>query len=92
MSGMFVHITVRDDIWLTWVAATLVQFMLRDVWSMGDLPLIDEIVSPEHLHHEPVETGPVWSCERLKALIATYTATGTHEGPLFGAAPTDRST
>lgn len=49
--------------------ATPAHLMLREVWSMGDLALIDEIVEPTHVYHDPVVTDPGQGPEALKTTI-----------------------
>ncbi|ARS89995.1 ester cyclase [Natrarchaeobaculum aegyptiacum] len=90
--------------------------LLREVWSGGDLALIDELVTDDYVHSdsvlpdllegpaalrewvETVRTGTPDMTKTVRetyvdgdAVIIAYTARGTHEGDIFGIAPTGRS-
>ena len=53
-----------------------VHLMLREVWSAGDLALVDELVAEEHVQHDPVFSEPVRGRSALKEAIGRY-RTGT---------------
>lgn len=45
--------------------------MLREVWSTGDLALIDELVATDHVHHDPVLPDAIEGRAALKEWIDT---------------------
>ncbi|WP_290814420.1 ester cyclase [Halovivax sp.] len=47
------------------------QLMLREVWSTGDLELIDELVADRHVHHDPLLDEPIAGASALKEWVAT---------------------
>lgn len=47
------------------------QLMLREVWSTGDLELIDELVADRHVHHDPLLEEPISGASALKEWVAT---------------------
>jgi len=46
--------------------------LLREVWSRGDLALVDEIVTADYVQHDPVLPDPIRGPEALKEAVATY--------------------
>ena len=52
--------------------ATPVHLMLREVWSTGDLALIDELVVEDHVQHDPVLAEPVRGRTAIKAAIDRF--------------------
>ena len=52
--------------------ATPVHLILREVWSAGDLALIDELVVEDHVQHDPVLVEPVRGRAPLKAAIDRF--------------------
>lgn len=91
------------------------HLMLREVWSRGDLDLVDELVTADYVEHDPVLPEPIRGPDALKetigmfregtpdltkavdetyvdrdTVIISYTATGTHEGPIMGIESTGR--
>lgn len=86
-----------------------------EIFNKGNLDIIDEIISPDYVGHDPASPEPIRGHEGLKAMITGYrsafpdisvtieqqiaegdtvvtrwTARGTHEGELFGIAPTGK--
>lgn len=53
---------------------SVARLMLREVWSNGDLPLIDELVSAEHIHHDPLVPEPIEGRQALKEWITAVRA------------------
>ena len=53
-----------------------VHLMLREVWSAGDLALVDELVAKAHVQHDPVFPEPVRGRSSLKEAIGRF-RTGT---------------
>lgn len=50
--------------------ASIAQLLLQEVWSTGDLPLIDELVADEYVHHDPVVEEPIRGRDALKEAVA----------------------
>lgn len=48
------------------------HLMLQEVWSKGDLNLIDELVTPDYVEHDPVLPDPIQGPEALKETIAMF--------------------
>ena len=68
--------------------ANLAHLLLREVWSAGDLALIDELVTDDHVHHDPLIPTPLEGRRALKEWVETVrvgapdltkTVTGTYE-------------
>ncbi len=47
------------------------RLMLREVWSTGDLALIDELIADHHVHHDPLLQEPIEGPEGLKEWVGT---------------------
>ena len=52
--------------------ASPAHLMLREVWSKGDLPLVDEITTEDYVEHDPVFPEPIRGRDALKEAIATF--------------------
>ncbi|MGM0605224.1 MAG: ester cyclase [Halobacteriota archaeon] len=51
---------------------TPAHLMLQEVWSKGDLALIDELTTEDYVEHDPVLPEPVRGREALKETIAMF--------------------
>ena len=47
------------------------RLMVREVWSAGDLALIDELATDDHVHHDPLIREPLEGRTALKEWVAT---------------------
>ena len=47
------------------------HLLLREVWSAGDLALIDELVAANHVHHDPLLPEPIEGRAALKEWVKT---------------------
>ena len=47
------------------------RLLLGEVWSRGDLALIDELVTDDHVHHDPLVPDAIEGREALKGWVAT---------------------
>ncbi|WP_255192927.1 ester cyclase [Natronobeatus ordinarius] len=50
---------------------TPAHLILREVWSTGDVALIDDLLTDDHVHHEPLLPEPLEGREPLKEWIET---------------------
>lgn len=48
------------------------ELLLREVWSRGDLTLVDELVTDDYVEHAPVRPKPVRGPEALKDQVAQF--------------------
>lgn len=48
------------------------QLLVREVWSRGDLALVDELVTDGYVEYEPTRSEPVRGPEALKEQVAHY--------------------
>lgn len=48
------------------------QLLVREVWSRGDLALVDELVTDGYVEHDPVRSNPLRGPEALKERVARY--------------------
>lgn len=48
------------------------HLMLQEVWSRGDLALIDKLAIQDYVEHDPVLPEPIRGREALKETIATF--------------------
>lgn len=48
------------------------QLLVQEVWSRGDLALVDELVTDGYVEHDPVRSNPIRGPEALKAWVAQY--------------------
>lgn len=46
--------------------------LTREVWSRGDLALVDELVTGDYVQYDPVRRDPIRGPEALKETVATY--------------------
>ena len=53
----------------------IVRRLLQDVWSSGDLALVDEIFTTNFIRHGPALEGEVRGSDGLKRLVSMYRAT-----------------
>ncbi|MFP9190067.1 ester cyclase [Natronosalvus vescus] len=51
--------------------STPAHLLLREVWNRGDLALIDELVTEDHIHHDPLLPEPLEGREALKGWVET---------------------
>lgn len=51
---------------------TPARLMLDEVWSKGDLGLVDELTTPDYVEHDPFLPEPIRGREALKQTIATF--------------------
>ncbi|HEX5498431.1 MAG TPA: ester cyclase, partial [Thermomicrobiales bacterium] len=66
-------------------AATAVQLMWDDVWTAGNLDALNEISTPDVIHHwaiGPDSTGPAASADRIAALRVAFPDLKITYGPL----------
>jgi len=49
----------------------LVRRLVDEVWNQGDLGLIDEIVSPDYVRHDPSWPGQIQGPEAYKEYVST---------------------
>ncbi|AGB17020.1 ketosteroid isomerase-like protein [Halovivax ruber XH-70] len=47
------------------------HLMLREVWSTGDIELIDELVADRHVHYDPLFDEPIAGASALKEWVGT---------------------
>lgn len=50
---------------------TPVHLMLREVWNRGDIALVDELVTDDHVHYDPLVPEPLEGREALKGWVET---------------------
>lgn len=50
------------------------HLMVEEVWSRGDLPLIDDITTEDYVQHDSGLPEPIRGRDALKETIATYRA------------------
>jgi steroid delta-isomerase-like uncharacterized protein len=48
------------------------QLLVREVWSRGDLALVDELVTDDYVEYEPTRSDPIRGPEALKERVAQY--------------------
>lgn len=48
------------------------QLLVQEVWSRGDLALVDELVTDDYVEHDPVQSNPIRGPEALKERVAQY--------------------
>lgn len=48
------------------------HLMLEEVWSRGDLALVDELTTEDYVEHDPVLPEPIRGREALKETIAMF--------------------
>lgn len=51
---------------------TPARLMLQEVWSKGDLALIDELTTEDYVEHDPVLPEPIRGREALKETIGMF--------------------
>lgn len=52
--------------------ARTARLMLTEVWSRGDLALIDAITTPDYRVHVPTQPTPIEGRQALKAAVTTF--------------------
>lgn len=52
--------------------ATPAHLMLREVWSKGDLALVDELVTEDYVEYDPALPKPIRGRDALKETIGTF--------------------
>jgi len=45
---------------------------IEEIWSKGNLPVVDEIIAANFVRHDPADAAPVSGCEGIKQVVAMY--------------------
>lgn len=53
-------------------AAGPVHVLLQEVWSRGDLALVDDLVADDHVQHDPLLADPVRGPDALRQTVTRY--------------------